>query len=439
MDPNLWLVLAGAIFLLTAWLFVGNLELAKMSGGRLRKLEDINEALAESLGRHLPVRDEWRFTGRLLVIVGLIAFYFFLDQGSNNGDGQLHDLWTFIRQLLILVVGYTLCEMISQKLSLVWSARLLSHYLPCLQFCAWLLAPLTIPMAAVAKHTREKQQGDKENDSVPTAEDEILSLVEAARSGDDGSDEAIQEDERRMILGAFALDQTFVHEIMTPRVDVNGVEENSSIADVRKAIVSSGHSRLPLYRNSIDHVLGIIYAKDLLDEERLKRVKSLRDLAHPPVFIPETKNIGDLLEEFRQSTNHFAIVLDEYGGTAGIVTFEDILEEIVGDIQDEYDDEEELLEVQTQPDGNFVVDGRIPIWEINELLDIDISEEEDYDTLGGYLSTHLGRIPKQGEDIDTGILNAHIVEANPRRVVKVRISPVTASQKDQQDEHNAGR
>ena len=248
----------------------------------------------------------------------------------------------------------------------------------------------------------------------------------------------IQEDERRMILGAFALDQTFVHEIMTPRVDVNGVEENCSIADVRKAIVSSGHSRLPLYRNSIDHVLGIIYAKDLLDEERLKRVKS-PDLAHPPVFIPETKNIGDLLEEFRQSTNHFAIVLDEYGGTAGIVTFEDILEEIVGDIQDEYDDEEELLEVQAQPDGNFVVDGRIPIWEINELLDIDISEEEDYDTLGGYLSTHLGRIPKQGEDIDTGILNAHIVEANPRRVVKVKISPVTASQKDQQDEQNAGR
>lgn len=438
MDPNLWLALAGATFLLTAWLFVSGLELAKMSGGRLRKLEDINEDLAESLGQQLPVRDEWRYAGRLLVILGVVAFHFFLDHSSNSGDGQLHDLWAFVRPLGALAIGYGLCELASQQLSLAWSARLLSQYLPCLRLCAWLLAPLTIPMAAAARHTREKQQGDKENDSVPTAEDEILSLIEAARGGDGGG-ETIQEDERRMILGAFALDQTFVHEIMTPRVDVDGVEENSSIADVRKAIVSSGHSRLPLYRNSIDHVLGILYAKDLLDEERLKQVKSLQDLAHPPVFIPETKNIGDLLEEFRQSTNHFAIVLDEYGGTAGIVTFEDILEEIVGDIQDEYDDEDELLEVQTQPDGSFVVDGRIPICEVNELLDVDISEEEDYDTLGGYLSTFLGRIPKQGEAVNTGVLAADIVEANPRRVVKLRISPLVAGHNDQHDDHHAGR
>jgi len=256
---------------------------------------------------------------------------------ASNGSEQHHDLWTFVKPLAALVIGYACCEMISQKLSLEWSARLLRRYLPCLRLSAWLLAPLTIPMAAAARYAREKQQGDKENVSEPTAEDEILSLIEAGR-GNDGNGETIQEDERRMILGAFALDQTFVHEIMTPRVDVDGVEENCSIADVRKAIVSSGHSRLPLYRKSIDHVLGILYAKDLLDEEHLKQVKSLRDLAHPPVFIPETKNIGDLLEEFRQSTNHFAIVLDEYGGTAGIVTFEDILEEIVGDIQDEYDD-----------------------------------------------------------------------------------------------------
>lgn len=438
MDPNLWLALAGATFLLTAWLFVSGLELAKMSGGRLRKLEDINEDLAESLGQQLPVRDEWRYAGRLLVILGVVAFHFFLDHSSNSGDGQLHDLWAFVRPLGALAIGYGLCELASQQLSLAWSARLLSQYLPCLRLCAWLLAPLTIPMAAAARLAREKQQGDKENDSVPTAEDEILSLIEAARGGDGGG-ETIQEDERRMILGAFALDQTFVHEIMTPRVDVDGVEENSSIADVRKAIVSSGHSRLPLYRNSIDHVLGILYAKDLLDEERLKQVKSLQDLAHPPVFIPETKNIGDLLEEFRQSTNHFAIVLDEYGGTAGIVTFEDILEEIVGDIQDEYDDEDELLEVQTQPDGSFVVDGRIPICEVNELLDVDISEEEDYDTLGGYLSTFLGRIPKQGEAVNTGVLAADIVEANPRRVVKLRISPFVAGHNDQHDDHHAGR
>jgi CBS domain containing-hemolysin-like protein len=438
MDPKLWLALAGITLLLTAWLFVAGLELAKMSGGRLRKLEDINEKLADSLSKQLPVRDDWRFAGRLLLIIGIVAFHFFLDQSSSAHSEQLSAMRLFLKPLLLLAVAYGICELLSQKLSLSWSARLLSHYLPCLRTCAWLLAPITVPMAAAIKYAREKQQGDKENVSLPTAEDEILSLVEAARNSDDGG-ETIQEDERRMILGAFALDQTFVHEIMTPRVDVDGVEENASIADVRRAIVSSGHSRLPLYSGSIDHVLGILYAKDLLDEERLQKVKALRDLAHPPVFIPETKNIGDLLEEFRQSTNHFAIVLDEYGGTAGIVTFEDILEEIVGDIQDEYDDEEELLEIQPQADGSYLVDGRMPICEVNELLDVDISEEEDYDTLGGYLSTFLGRIPKQGEAVTTEILQVQIVEANPRRVVKLKIGPASAEQEENADKPQSGR
>ena len=126
------------------------------------------------------------------------------------------------------------------------------------------------------------------------------------------------------------------------------------------------------------------------------------------------------MEEFRQSTNQFAVVLDEYGGTAGIVTFEDILEEIVGDIHDEYDDKE-VSDTEPQADGSYIVDGRLPIWDVNALIGTDISEEEDFDTLGGYISTFLGKIPEQGAHIETEQIIADILEANPRRIVRLSI------------------
>ena len=149
---------------------------------------------------------------------------------------------------------------------------------------------------------------------------------------------------------------------------------------------------------TVDAITGILYAKDLLDEERLTKVSSLKELAHPPVFIPETKNVSDLLEEFRAKHIHLAVVLDEYGGTAGIVTFEDILEEIVGEIQDEFDrDEPSAARNTPQSDGSMVADARMTIWELNQLMDMEISEEEGYDTLGGYIMATVGRIPQTGE------------------------------------------
>ncbi|HPY90031.1 MAG TPA: hemolysin family protein [Lentisphaeria bacterium] len=420
MNPLLWLYASITITIINAVLTLACLELGQFSGGKLRRLEDVNEKLAERLDAWFPPKDEWRFTSRLVVLIAfMLLTYCFSEWEQAMAASGYHAFTRFALPSLFILIGYALVELTGQFISIVASARFLCVFIPFYRFLSWILFPLIWPITIIAQRLREQQATRNATASGPTAEDEILSLIENSWDGDNPIS-GIEEDERRMILGAFALDQTFVHEIMTPRVDVDGVEVNDTIADVRRTIVESGHSRIPLYDNSIDHILGVIYAKDLLDEKKLAKVTSLRDLAHPAVFIPETKNIGDLMEEFRQSTNQFAIVLDEYGGTAGIVTFEDILEEIVGDIHDEYDDKD-MSDVEQQEDGSYIVDGRLPIWDVNDLLGTNISEEEDFDTLGGYISTFLGKIPEQGAHIETDQIIADILEANPRRIVRLSI------------------
>ena len=234
-----------------------------------------------------------------------------------------------------------------------------------------------------------------------------------------------------MIRGIFDLDETPVHEIMTPRVDVDAIAEDASLADVKARIIESGHSRIPVYRETIDHVVGVIYAKDLLDEGRIARIASLAELQHQPVFIPETKNVGDLLAEFQASRNHFAVVLDEYGGTAGLVTFEDILEEIVGEIQDEYDTDEVQPETVSLPDGYHVMDARLTTYETGEILGVDLPEEESYDTLGGYIAAHCGHIPQAGETGRTDMLEFEVMEADPRRLLKLKVRKIDEGDRDE--------
>ena len=278
------------------------------------------------------------------------------------------------------------------------------------------------------------EQGE-EDVNISTAEDEILSLI---NKSDDEADEdgGIEDDERRMISGALALDDKTVHEIMTPRVDVDGVELHASLEDIKALIVSSGHSRIPVYEGTIDKIRGIISAKDLLNTAKVTEAEKhgLETLCREPLFVPETKNIGDLLAEFQAKNTHFAVVIDEYGGTSGIVTFEDILEEVVGDIWDEYDVPEAEVVPDAANDGWFIFDARTPISEVNEKLETSIPENEDYDTLGGYLASEAGHIPQEKEQVVTEHVEAEILSAEPRLVKKVR-----ARKAPQENEKTDGR
>jgi CBS domain containing-hemolysin-like protein len=251
----------------------------------------------------------------------------------------------------------------------------------------------------------------------PVTEEEIHELMNA------GEEEGlINEEENEMIRSIFALRDTVVREIMVPRTDMACISLETTFRDLLGSIIDCGHSRIPVFDGTIDNVVGLVYAKDLLkcwglDESAIELKKILR----APYFIPETKNLEELLHEFKKKRIHIAIVIDEYGGTSGLVTIEDLLEQIVGDIQDEYDLEEEWL--VEGDDGTAVVDARLPIEELEEHFGIEI-EREKFDTVGGLIFHLTGRIPAEGEVAQTAAIRLTVLEADERKIKKVRIEKI---------------
>lgn len=245
-------------------------------------------------------------------------------------------------------------------------------------------------------------------------EAEIQELMDA------GEEEGlINEEENEMIRSIFALGDTVVREIMVPRTDMACVSAEAGVKEVLAGIIACGHSRIPVYEGTIDNVIGLIYAKDLLKywgtrEEDI----TLRKIIRTPYFIPESKNLEELLHEFKKKRVHIAIVIDEYGGTSGLVTIEDLLEQIVGDIQDEYDIEEEWL--VEEPGGSVLVDARLSIEELEEYFAIQV-ERDKFDTVGGLIFHLTGRIPESGEVVEYETIRMTVVAADERRIIRVRI------------------
>jgi CBS domain containing-hemolysin-like protein len=244
-------------------------------------------------------------------------------------------------------------------------------------------------------------------------EEEMLRFLEI-----EDAEGEIEDDERKMIRAVFDLEETAVREIMTPRTDFVAADVDDTVHDVVRLIISRGYSRIPLYAENLDSIVGIVYAKDLfryLAEGRMP--KQLRDVARPAFFVPESKRLDDLLTDMRKQRVHMAIVVDEYGGTAGLVTIEDLVEEIVGEIEDEYDRVEHLI-VQVN-DDEALVDGRVSIWDVNELFDSHI-EAEDFDTVGGCVFHMLGRVPAVGDVVDADGLTLTVLSVDGHRVRRVR-------------------
>ncbi len=237
----------------------------------------------------------------------------------------------------------------------------------------------------------------------------------------------VDEEEQEMIESVLELSDTTADEIMTPRTDIVAVEVNSDLQAVLKTITTAGHTRVPVYEENIDNIIGLVYAKDLLSEiGKDAQDFKLRDKIRDAYFVPETKPLRTLLHAFQNQKLHIAVVLDEYGGTAGIVTLEDILEELVGEITDEYE--------KTPPkpirkiDKNTIeVDARTYVDDLNDELELDLPEDEDYDTIGGFVFSHLGYIPKTGVSFDYENLKFTIAAAEPRRIKRIRIQK-TANQ-----------
>jgi putative hemolysin len=258
-------------------------------------------------------------------------------------------------------------------------------------------------------------------------EDELKSWVES-----DQEEGGLEREERQMIYSIIQFGDTLAREIMVPRVDILAFEVNNSLSQAAKAFTQSGHSRVPVYENEIDNIIGLLYAKDLLHVMQNGRKKaSIRDLLRPAYFVPDTKKADELLTEMQAQRFHMAIVVDEYGGVAGLVTLEDIIEEIIGEIQDEYDLSEEELVQQISPD-EYIFLGRIDLDDFNQVMNSQLPKIES-DTLAGYLYDRFGYVPHDGESLENDGLLLTIEQVSGRRIRRVRARRLASIEEDTHD------
>ncbi|OPX33318.1 MAG: hypothetical protein B1H40_00290 [Candidatus Latescibacteria bacterium 4484_181] len=253
----------------------------------------------------------------------------------------------------------------------------------------------------------------KEQELKEIKEEELKSIVEA-----ESEEGVIEKVEKEMIRNIFEFSETSVKEVMVPRIDMVCAEISIGLQELIALISEAGHSRIPVYEETVDNIQGIIYAKDLLPILGRSEKWEIRKIMREPYFVPENKKIDEMLREFKAKKIHMAVVVDEYGGTAGLVTLEDLIEEIVGEIQDEYDTEEQLYRWVDKE--TLLADAKIDIHDLNELLGADLPRN-GFETLGGFIYNHLGSIPQQGETLEFKNLEMSIQQVNGQRITKVKI------------------
>ena len=256
-----------------------------------------------------------------------------------------------------------------------------------------------------------------ENLEEQVSEEEIRSMIQVGEESG-----VINKIEKDMIDGIFQFDDTLAKEIMTPRPDVFSIEINTPICQVIDQVLEEQYSRVPVYENDYDNIIGILYMKDLFMElkDKKREAISIRDIIRPAYFVPETKNIDALFKELQSTKNHMAVLIDEYGGFSGIVTIEDIIEEVMGNIFDEYDVLDEPIKKLDR--DTYMVEGTVPIYEINDILDINLPSD-DFDTIGGFVMTLLGSIPNEDENpvVEYENCSFKVEKVNEKRIEKVRV------------------
>ena len=409
-----------ASFILFLMLFCAFEAFDRLSGGQIMKLENTEPELAEKLSEWMDRSDSIRGVFKLLLFIlsslmGMLSYSVLLEKFGNALQ-----TWRVLIIIAAIICSWYLGEIISRLVLYRYDTFILRTTLP---FVSLLANTVLLPFTLLAKRLR-KYAEDWRNEEAPdqkvSTEDEILSFVE---NYSDNENDDLEEEEKRMIKGILDLGDMSVREIMTPRVDLSALPSTASIEEAKKMFIETGHSRIPVYNRTVDEIKGIIYAKDFIDDRKIAG-KTLDQLAHKPIFIPESKEVGELLEEIKRKHNHFAVIIDEYGGTSGIITFEDIIEEIVGDVQDEYDnEEEEKTKPQLMPDGSIVLEARAMISDVNEIMDSDIPDTEAADTIGGYICYELGRIPEEGEifHFENNPLSALVLKADKRKILQLKL------------------
>lgn len=318
---------------------------------------------------------------------------------------------TVLMTTVILVFG----EVFPKNFAMVRSESVSLKYAGIIQVFTYVMTPITSVFSFFSRSMIKMLTGSVPARGSIISEEELKYMLKI--SEEQG---IIEEEEKAMIQGIFDLGKDMVREIMTPRPDINFVSINTSVNDVIALIQETGHSRIPVFEETIDHIKGIIFAKDLLNILPEDRMNSVEKYIKEPYFVPETKKLDELLAEMKKTKSHIAIAVDEYGGTAGVVSIEDILEQIVGEIQDEYD-EDEPVSIKKISDYEYDVSAGILIDDLDENLSVDLPKDDEFDTLGGFLFFEFGRIPDRGDTLNWRHLSFMISEVVENRIIRVRL------------------
>jgi putative hemolysin len=349
------------------------------------------------------------FTQLLLTVIASSQITALIDNFTHNDFDWVA---IFIIAIVYLVFGLALPRGIVDK---TVSGDMTDRLISIGRGIANLMRPVNWLVDQMTRLFRFIIPGDENTDEAVGTEEEM----QFGRSGSD--DGVIGEFERQMIDGILSLEEMTVRDIMVPRLDIIGLERRVSSQDLIDTITRAGHSRIPVYRDSIDNVLGVLYVKDLLPFVIGNTIRiPLLDLIRPAFVVPESKKLPELFTELKRTRIHLAIVADEYGGTAGLITIEDILEEIVGEIQDEYDSEQPLF--QKESEDVVIADGRLPIEDVEDALGMTFEEDDEFGTLGGFVHKHLGRLAVKGDTFEAENVRVEVLEIERHRVRAMRIT-----------------
>ena len=356
-------------------------------------------------------------TGNTIVNVSIASLAAYITAGFADdytwSKSTLILMEVLVVSVVVLIFGEILPKMIAIKYSKEYALKM---YTP-LKIMMFILSPIAQGFNAITNVVIKIIPFRKEK--IFDSEEELKILAELGE--EEGT---LQEEESDMIQSIFDFKEKTVGEIITPRVDIVSLKSDESIDKAMDIIGERQFSKIPIYKDTIDNIKGILYAKDIIPYLMGSRPNvNLQTLARQPFFVPETKPIDDLMEEFKLRKTSIAIVVDEWGGTEGLVTLEDVVEEVMGEIRDPYDQEES--NVLKQSDGSFIVDGSITIYDLEEETDIEFPEDRDYDTLGGFILDILTDIPQTGEQVKFNdmVFTVQTVENNRICKIKIHINP----------------
>ena len=421
MDTTVWAELIIILIALVLAALAASAETSLTSISRVRLRQLVEQKVPQAIVIERLHRDPNAYLSTIL-IVNTVAI---IVASSTATLLALHlyreRLAEWLVSLVLSLVVLVACEITPKTLALQRAERVALRLARLVAGATFVMRPVVFVLTSITRLILRIMGGKAQVRGPFVTEEELKMLVSV------GEEEGVlEEEEREMIHGIFEMGDMLVRELMVPRTDLVAIEVNEPIEKAVELVTKHGHTRIPVYERDLDHIVGVLYAKDLLRAVVRGEQKSLREIARKPYFTPESNKVQDVLRDLRKNRVHMAIVVDEYGGTAGAVTIEDILEEIVGPIQDEYDIGEED-EIQFISPNEVILDGRVSVDDVNELLKLDIAAD-DYDTIGGYVLNQLGAAPKVGATLTLGNAELRVEAVQGTRIKKVRIRSATPFQ-----------